>query len=213
MIAACHIFLVSLKMNQDEYFLQENFADIMDEDEDFEIIGGKDLQCEEDFEIVEHPHNSEPSKPEVISQSQISLELGQQLQNRDAEKESLGNILKRLFLPCMIIAIWLPLIKILIFNRAKTLFRTWKMHHLEEEEIEFLKDCIVIDIQDTISTQEKSFFLVEEKKQIMDIIKLLFLSPVIQHIWLPLARYISSKMYEKLKYELKKNICGKAQLN
>jgi hypothetical protein len=94
----------------------------------------------------------------VISYSQISLELGQQLQKRDAEKESLGNILKRLFLPCMIIAIWLSLLKIitfillrnvssgiwalfsLIFNRAKELFRSWKMHHLEEEEIEFLKD-------------------------------------------------------------------------
>jgi hypothetical protein len=123
MIVACHIFLASLKMNQDEDFLQENFADIMDEDEDFEIIGGKDLQCEEDFEIVEHPHNSEPSKQEVISQSQISLELGLQLlQNRDAQKESLGNILKRLFLTCMIIAIWLPLIKIITFILLRSVY-------------------------------------------------------------------------------------------
>jgi hypothetical protein len=77
------------------------------------------------------------------------------------KKRFLSDILNRLFLPCMIIVIWLPLIKTitfivlrkvssgifalasLIFNIAMALFHSWKMRHLEEEENEFLYSFLI----------------------------------------------------------------------
>jgi hypothetical protein len=207
MIEACHIFLASLKMNQDE---------------DFEFVEKSDCEAAEE-EILDY------------SNSQLCQKVfGQQLQERQSEvdEEDLRDILKLLFLPCMVFAIWLPLLKIiscitlriilsgvwallsLIYNRAKALFRALKVckrrlldGENDSSAIEFLKDCIFVDMEDTVP-QDNSFLLDEEKRQLLSTIRLLFLPPVIQYVWLPLARYISTKMYYKLKYEFAKYLRG-----
>jgi hypothetical protein len=148
-------------------------------------------------------------------------------------EEDLRDILKRLLLPCMIFAIWLPLLKIisciavrifysgiwalllLIFNRAKALFSALKQckRRLMDGKndssaiIEFIKDCIFVNVEDIVP-DGKAFLLDEEKRQLYSTIKLLFLPPVIQYVWLPLARYLSAKMYYKLKYEFAKYVRG-----
>ncbi len=205
---ACHIFVASLKMNQDE---------------DFEFVEKSDCEASEE-EILDN------------SNSQIYLkEIGLQMQKsqNEVEEDGLRKILKRLFLPCMVFAIWLPLFKIisciaariflsglwalasLIFNRAKAIFcalKQCKRRLMDREKdssatIEFLKDCIFVDAEDIVP-EDTSFLLDEEKMQLFSTIKLLFLPPVIQYVWLPLARHLSAKVYNKLKYEFAKYIRG-----
>jgi hypothetical protein len=208
MMLACHIFVASLLMNQDE---------------DFEFVEKSD--CEAAEEDIKDDYNSQ------LCLKAISLQM--QKSKNGVEEEGLREILKRLLLPCMVFAIWLPLLKIiscitvriilsgvwtllsLIYNRAKALLcalKVCKRRLLDGENdslaaIEFLEDCIFVDMEDTVP-QDKAFLLDEEKRQLLSTIRLLFLPPVIQYVWLPLARYVSAKMYYKLKYEFAKCVRG-----
>jgi hypothetical protein len=148
----------------------------------------------------------------------------------DESSEELSKILRRLLLPSIIACIWMPIIKLILlklFRIARSrLFKLvfsafnyfQKLHQTIsnffngdfEHDYTFVYHADCKNLASTESTCKKEVMEeLEEKREIMIIVRLIVHPSMIRYIWSPLVCNISSKMFKKLKYDIENYIKGK----